>query len=434
MKRGLHMEQRKLNPPPLYDRAAAAVTAIVCLISTADVIRYALLGNGTATLAFLLVNALLVLCALGAWKTRLYPAYALIAGLSAVLFCFTNNPGTTLFNFSFALQALVSGVGATLCTVLLLREKGRLSARGVPFFAALALLMVGWAAVWGAQTAADKGKTRAEHAVWAVPQSYDSAECAQPGALEKLDYETKAYATDGRTVLKSAWVYLPWGYDEARQYNILYLLHGTGDDEQYWLRTFSYNKTMVDHLIANGDIEPLIIVTPTFYVENDCADDLDRLTYSFKEELRNDLMPAVESRYATYAASCDDRGFAASREHRAFAGLSRGAVTTLHSVFCGCLDYFASFGTFSASRTPVEQFISANQTDATRGLPIRYWYVASGTFDFGLVSQIQDRAAILKADPRLIEGDNTSFDIYPMRYHSMGNWHLALYNFLQKLF
>ena len=29
---------------------------------------------------------------------------------------------------------------------------------------------------------------------------------------------------------------------------------------------------------------------------------------------------------------------------------------------------------------------------------------------------------------------NTTLDIFPMRYHSMGNWYLALYNFLQKIF
>ena len=63
-------------------------------------------------------------------------------------------------------------------------------------------------------------------------------------------------------------------------------MHGTGDDEKYWLKTNPYNKTMLDNMIADGDIEPLIVVTPTFYVEDDCADDLDQLTYSFAKELK----------------------------------------------------------------------------------------------------------------------------------------------------
>ncbi|MFR5152743.1 MAG: alpha/beta hydrolase [Ruminococcus sp.] len=157
-------------------------------------------------------------------------------------------------------------------------------------------------------------------------------------------YDTKAYATDERDVKKTAYVYLPYGYSEEKEYNILYLMHGTGDDEKYWLKTNPYNKTMLDNMIADGDIEPLIVVTPTFYVEDDCADDLDQLTYSFAKELRNDLMPEIESVYSTYAKSADDEGFAESRDHRAFAGLSRGAVTMYHSALCQSLDYFHGSG------------------------------------------------------------------------------------------
>ena len=252
--------------------------------------------------------------------------------------------------------------------------------------------------------------------------------------MEELVYQTKAYATDGREVEKRALVYLPCGYDESRSYNILYLMHGTGDDEDYWLRTHGYNKIMLDNMIASGAIEPLIVVTPTFYVEDDCADDLDQLTYSFQQELRNDLVPAVESRYSTYAESIDDVGFEASRDHRAFAGLSRGAVTTYHSAFCGSLDWFSWFGTFSGSRTGADYFRETIQSEALADYPINYLYVSSGNFDFALVGQIQDYEALLELEPRLTYGVNTMFDIFPMRYHSIGSWHLALYNFLQKIF
>ncbi|MBQ4382677.1 MAG: hypothetical protein II794_08080, partial [Oscillospiraceae bacterium] len=98
------------------------------------------------------------------------------------------------------------------------------------------------------------------------------------------------------------------------------------------------------------------------------------------------------------------------------------------------LDCFAWFGTFSASRTPADYYESANLTAETRDLPIRYWYLASGSFDFGLESQVSDWKAIRAVDPRLRARENTSLDVYPMRYHSMGNWHLALYNFLQNIF
>ena len=210
------------------------------------------------------------------------------------------------------------------------------------------------------------------------------------GTVEEVVYDTKAYATDERDVKKTAYVYLPYGYSEEKEYNILYLMHGTGDDEKYWLKTNPYNKTMLDNMIADGDIEPLIVVTPTFYVEDDCADDLDQLTYSFAKELRNDLMPEIESVYSTYAKSADDEGFAESRDHRAFAGLSRGAVTMYHSALCQSLDYFSWFGAFSGSRTDRTAFEDTIQTGDFAELPIHYLYVASGNFDFALPGQVQD--------------------------------------------
>jgi enterochelin esterase-like enzyme len=236
-------------------------------------------------------------------------------------------------------------------------------------------------------------------------------------------------------VTKRALVYLPYGYDESRKYNILYLMHGTGDDENYWLQTHAYNKIMLDRMIAAGEIEPLIVVTPTFYVEDDGKDSsLDILTFSFREELRNDLMPAVESKYATWAETADDAGFAASREHRAFAGLSRGAVTTANSVLCGSLDYFSSFGLFSSFRTTEEHIRETMQSAPQRELPIAYVYATTGNFDFATPYMTPGYRMLCGLEPRLVEGVTTSFDVFPMRYHSIGHWHLSLYNYLLKLF
>lgn len=73
-------------------------------------------------------------------------------------------------------------------------------------------------------------------------QTYEQ-ECEHPGIVEHISYKTKAYATDERTVEKQACVYLPYGYDPEKQYNILYLMHGTGDNEDYWLLAHPENKT-----------------------------------------------------------------------------------------------------------------------------------------------------------------------------------------------
>jgi hypothetical protein len=60
--------------------------------------------------------------------------------------------------------------------------------------------------------------------------------------------------------------------------------------------------------------------------------------------------------------------------------------------------------------------------------------VSSGVFDFALPRQEQDVGGLMALEPRLGTGVNTDFDVFPMRYHSMGNWHLALYNLLQRIF
>ena len=53
--------------------------------------------------------------------------------------------------------------------------------------------------------------------------------CDQQGTVESLTYEAPAYATNellgtDSTIEKTVQVYLPYGYDESKQYNVLYLL------------------------------------------------------------------------------------------------------------------------------------------------------------------------------------------------------------------
>jgi len=427
------MKNRKYE---LCDLLNLAVFVILAISGIWMITRYLVLAALEPVVLIILIEVLYILAALAAWKGRMPWLLLPVAVTGFVLAYTTNYAETTAYNWAFWLQAGAAAACVLLGTILMLVQKKRHRMIPVTELAALILLLAGSLIVWGGFHTKDRNlQGRARHTMWAVPSQFDRAECAQPGTVEELLYQTKAYGTDERELTKRALVYLPYGYDEDGQYNILYLMHGTGDDENYWLSTYSYNKTMLDNLIASGNIDPLIVVTPTFYVEDDFKDTgLDPLTYSFKDELRNDLMPAAEGKYATYAKSCDEEGFRDSRDHRAFAGLSRGAVTTYHSALCGSLDYISWFGTFSGSRTDAGYFKETLQSDELKEYPIHYLYVTSGTFDFALPRQCQDNDGLLVVEPRLTEGLNTDMDIFPMRYHSMGNWHLALYNLLQRVF
>ena len=88
------------------------------------------------------------------------------------------------------------------------------------------------------------------------------------------------------------------------------------------------------------------MVCPTYYYdyENRAID----MTAFSEQEMRNDIMPAVESAYRTYAETVDDAGFIASRDHRAFGGFSRGCYACWHQFFHS-LDRAKWFMPFSAN-------------------------------------------------------------------------------------
>ena len=177
--------------------------------------------------------------------------------------------------------------------------------------------------------------------------AYYDAPCAQPGEVVRIDYTTDAY---GAT--KDCWanVYLPYGYDESAQYNIVYFLHGTNEDQNSFIGE-ERAKNALDNLIAHGDVEPLIMVFPTYYCDYETREiQMD----NFVLEVRNDLMPAVESVYSTYAETADDAGFVASRDHRAFAGFSRGCYATWHMFFHN-LDYSRWYVPMSANISAADE-------------------------------------------------------------------------------
>ncbi|MCA0755102.1 esterase family protein [Paenibacillus sp. N4] len=157
----------------------------------------------------------------------------------------------------------------------------------------------------------------------------------------------------GNPIGKKCNVYLPAGYDsndKAVRYNVLYLLHGVGGDQYEWLS--SNGKVderfiichLFDNLIANGDIDPLIIVFPNGRSAHDWTDTSFTSEgtnmlgfYYFDYELRYDLIPFIESNYKTYANITDTtpEGIRYNRTHRAIAGLSMGGMQALNLILGG---------------------------------------------------------------------------------------------------
>ena len=159
---------------------------------------------------------------------------------------------------------------------------------------------------------------------------------SKQGKIEEFTYTAHS---NGKTLKKHARVYLPYNYnagDKKTKYDVLYLMHGGGDKTtsfltppQDWLPL----RQVLDHLIADGKMRPIIVVTPTFYDDdenigsNGMNDGIAR-TRNFHTELQNDLIPAVENAYNTFLEGTDSMAVTRSRSHRAYGGFSMGALST----------------------------------------------------------------------------------------------------------
>lgn len=405
------------------------VNVIVTLI---NIILYACTKEINLFLTMFFINITILLLTFIAYKTKL-TILLIGSGVAMIVLHSLTNYGTMTFSYAYLIGAILLFIGAVIQTIFQILEKIKPQIKGVPAIIIFLIIALGFSSFYIAELKTGENRRVVQHETWSVPSFIDKKENEKQGEVKELIYKTKAYATDNREVIKKANIYLPYNYSSENKYDILYLMHGTGDNEDYWLKKNHNNKVMLDNLIEGNYIKPLIVVTPTFYLENDCEKDLDQLTYSFKYELRNDLMIAVESTYSTYANSTSSEDFILSREHRAFAGLSRGGVTMYHSVLCESLDYFSYFGAFSGSRTSGKELVNAIQKEEFKDYSINYLYASAGTLDFALPSQIKDYHEQIKMENRLTS-ENTSFDVVPFKRHSSANWHLNLYNFLQLIF
>lgn len=182
--------------------------------------------------------------------------------------------------------------------------------------------------------------------------------------------------------------YIPDGYDENKKYNVFYLSHGGWSNETTIMGTdkdpHSF-KNVLDHAIEDGKIKPLIIVLPTY--NNTSKEDSGdyslaiQLTNQFHNEIVNDLIPAVESKYSTYAESVTKEGLEASRDHRGFGGFSMGSVNTWNT-FRYCMDYFRYFMPMSGSYSTDGQYMADLVRQQGYGSDDFFIFAASGTSDF----------------------------------------------------
>lgn len=161
------------------------------------------------------------------------------------------------------------------------------------------------------------------------------------------------YDSPGLDMDRRLTVYTPPGYENSTsKLPVLYLLHGAGGDEEAWI-ALGRTAQIMDNLIAQGKVKPMIIVMPNGNVSQDAAPGEGRDGF-YKPQFM-----APNTMNASYEASfMDIINFIESnyrvqpdKEHRAIAGLSMGGFHSLHisRYFPDTFDYV---GLFSAAIMP----------------------------------------------------------------------------------
>jgi len=139
---------------------------------------------------------------------------------------------------------------------------------------------------------------------------------------------------------RRCFVYTPDGYekDAKNRYPVLYLQHGSFEDETGW-PTQGKANLILDNLIAAKKAVPMIIVMDNGYAyKPQSGEPGARPASVFEEVVINEIIPMIDAKFRTIA----------DREHRAIAGLSMGANQTMR-IIMNHLDKFASYGGFSGT-------------------------------------------------------------------------------------
>ncbi|MGK9231750.1 hypothetical protein KXS07_08980 [Inquilinus limosus] len=261
-----------------------------------------------------------------------------------------------------------------------------------------------------------------------VPGSILDTRPVPHGDLRVVTLTSKALGSERQML-----VWTPPGYSEASApLPVLYLYHGFGDTVWSWV-TQGRAPQILDNLLAEKKIVPMIVVIPdtetdvaeavpedfpgntrrqTFYTPNAMAAD---------RELIEDIIPYME---AHYRVRTDAAG-------RALAGLSQGGYQALVSGLghLGTFAWLATFSGVSQTTVPNDGIAHALAEPAKVNASLRNFTVTVGSDDTITGKDIAGLRKDLDA-----AGIRYDYKDYPGLWHEMAVWRPSLADFLQKIF
>jgi enterochelin esterase-like enzyme len=200
------------------------------------------------------------------------------------------------------------------------------------------------------------------------------------------EIRTLLYRSQSNAVTRELTVYVPPGYDQARnrRYPVLYLLHGFANDHHSWHR-YGRANDILDNLLAQKKIEPFLVVMPLGYggasVNGDGtgvpqAGDVRGDVSLYERDLLEDVIPLIERTFRTIP----------DRKHRAIVGFSMGGGQA-GRIGLRHLETFSQVGLMSAGMaggpdTEPIATLAANATKANKSIDLLW--IACGREDAAL--------------------------------------------------
>lgn len=250
------------------------------------------------------------------------------------------------------------------------------------------------------------------------------------GDLHQVWYDSPTLGIERRL-----FVYTPHGYTDKenakKKYPVLYLLHGAGGDEDAW-SSMGRTCQIMDHLIANGEAEPMLVVMPNGNATQRAAQTLglpqaqvsreQAGQMSYTNSIVQDIVPYIEANYRVYK----------DKAHRAVAGLSMGGghTATVSRDFPGTFDYVGVYSGAVGSIKDREGNLNqdmVNKLKAQQKAGYKLYWIACGNTDFLYQSNLEYMKGL----------DEIGFEYTWFESeggHTWDNWRMYLDTFAPMLF
>ena len=252
-----------------------------------------------------------------------------------------------------------------------------------------------------------------------TPPRFDEVQDVPHGSIQ-----VRTYTSTPLKRRRQLYVYLPPQYDSepARRFPVLYLRHGSGDDESTWSLQ-GRAGVILENLIAQGKAVPMLIVMTNGDTDNTWAggsspEALDLLG----KELLGDVIPMIEKNYRVTA----------NRANRAITGLSMGGGQAF-TIGLKHLETFAWVGEFSSGLLSDTDFNLARHLPGLLDDPARanqqlkLLFLSCGTED----PRIPGHMDLMDA----LKAKQVRYVWYPTPgAHEWKVWRHSLAEFLPKLF